>query len=237
MWKDYRRYLACLMTVGMLLTGHVWAAEAPPEESTPSVQEELASIREELAQLRETLDLLVNKMMADLEAENAQLRSELSRMVERETALGVADAPGIPRPGGALVEQVLAEPQPEPAPEPASDNEGAFGYQIVEEWGRSPEIATQLGGNASSLKGMVLVVPPNSARDDIETLGRDLHLEYAAYDNLNIEVFDNEDAARAYAERHVTNPAHRVLSISRHQQTGRDVILYLQGGTTEELAF
>ncbi len=143
----------------------------------------------------------------------------------------------MPRPDAALLGDVLAQPPAELAPEPEEPEPVEFSWAIVEEWGRTPEAAAELGGGASSLKGMVCVVPPGSAPEDIAQLGRDLRTQFGHYSNINIEVFDDEDAAKAYAENHVANPAHRVLSISKHAASGRDVILRMHDGMTTEVEF
>ncbi|MDP2323068.1 MAG: hypothetical protein Q8N51_03455, partial [Gammaproteobacteria bacterium] len=62
---------------------------------------------------------------------------------------------------------------------------------------------------------------------------QELRATYEPYDNINIEIFDSEAAARAYAERQVADPDHHVASISRHRASGRDIMIYLGGGQPE----
>ncbi len=63
----------------------------------------------------------------------------------------------------------------------------------------------------------------------------ELRAEYAHYDNLNIEIFDEPQCAEEYAERHVSDPKHRVMSVSKHAASGRDVILFLHDGKATEV--
>ncbi len=128
-------------------------------------------------------------------------------------------------PEGAFQEEEEEEGEPEP-----------FSFSTVQEWGRSPEMVAEIGEGAASLKGIVGVVPPRSRPEDIEQLGRDLRKQYEGYDNINIEVFDDEESAQQYAETQVGDSDHRVLSISRHAASGRDVILYLKKGEAVEVA-
>jgi len=58
----------------------------------------------------------------------------------------------------------------------------------------------------------------------LEELARELRTKYDQYDNINIEVFDDEESARAFADRNARDSQHNVLSISRHKESGRDVI-------------
>lgn len=191
-----------------------------------AIQRDISEIKSDMQILQETLDLIVNRMMADLEKENAQLREELRRLQE----MGPMYSPGqeegggfVPRPGAALFEEVAQGPVPMESAEPVP-----FAWEVIAEWGREPAAAARLG--ASSLKGMVIVVPRGSAREDVEGLGRTLRSEFGDYDNINIEIFDDIAAAESYASTQVADPQHRILSVSKHQASGRDKILYLGGG-------
>ncbi len=195
---------------------------------------EVAALREELLDLQIMVDSLASGILANLQLENEQLRRELHRMYALHGANPTGVSLAVPRPGQALFEEVQSsEPVPEPIPDPEPPAE--FGYVVVEEWGRTPAVAAELGDSATSLKGMVCAVPPGSLRGDIEQLGRDLRSQFVGYDNINIEVFDDPEAAQQYADNHVSNPVHRVLSVSKHKASGRDVVLYLQDGASEEL--
>ncbi|HPO14422.1 MAG TPA: hypothetical protein PLI09_13350 [Candidatus Hydrogenedentes bacterium] len=205
-------------------------------EDVEQLRAEVSALRHELKQLSETLDLMINRVMADLENENAQLREELRKAYGES---GMPLPPQVPRPGGELVDQVLSEaPLPEypAAPEAAPQAPVAFNYTVLQEWGRSPEAAEELGGTVSSLKGMVCVVPKGSHRADLEAMGRELRKMYEQFDNINIEVFDDEEAAKNYAEQNKMSAAHRVLSVSKHQASGRDTILYYENGATYEVS-
>ena len=142
---------------------------------------------------------------------------------------GPAQHASVPRPYSGVFESLRDEARdesPENAQTPEEDIP-EFSHVILQSWGRSPEEALQLGSGVASLKGMVVVVPEGSRREDVEDLGYRLREEYVAYDNLNIEVFDQEEAARLYAEERQNDPAHRILSVSRHRKSGRDIVLYL----------
>jgi hypothetical protein len=112
---------------------------------------------------------------------------------------------------------------------------GGLNYAVITEWGRSPQDVAQLGGKASSLKGMVCVVPDGSPNDQIIALGRFFRNEFKDYDNINIEVFDNRQVAQSYVETNNASPEHRVLSVSKHRQSGRDTILVLRDGALTEV--
>ena len=229
----------------LLAAGSAHAEETPepqpPESGTTdpieAVRSDIAAMREEMHQIMLTLDLVVNRIMADLERENDLLRQELRRVygkMEGDTPPDFTPpAFAIPRPGGQIIEEILEEAPP--LPEPPSPPE--FSYEVIKEWGRSPESAAELGGGASTLIGMVFLVPRGCTREDLEEFGRDLRRQYDGYDNINIEVFDNRKAAQDSAEQSVADPAHRVLTVSKHKNSGRDVILLLDNGITTEIPF
>jgi hypothetical protein len=220
----------------------------PAESEVGQLRQEVTALRQDVKQLEETLDLLVNKVMADLEKENDDLRREVHRVYGLQAEGRPAYSPGVPRPGGDVVDQVLSQAPPAspddadktlPLPaaaKPAAPAEPvAFAYTIVQEWGRTPEAATEIGPNATSLKGMACVVPAGAQRESLEQLGRELHTKYGSFDNLNIEVFDDKDAAKRYADKNTIDAKHRVMSISKHKPSGRDVILLIQNGATIEV--
>ncbi len=203
-----------------------------------ALRAEVTALRVELRQLQDTLDLLVTQVMADLETENDQLRGEVRRMYQRADA-GLS---GVPRPGADLINDVLQEDFGEGeimayAAGAEVDAPRELPFLVINEWGRSPEAAAALPGDVPSLAGLVGAVPPGSRKVDVEALGRKLREDYAAYDNINVEIFDNEDAAAFYAETNVSDPVHRILSISKHAASGRDVILLLENGEPTEVAF
>ena len=112
-------------------------------------------------------------------------------------------------------------------PESPADVE-APPLNIVSEWGRTLETAAELDKN--SLKGMACFVPAGTQRPALERLGRDLRDQYGDYDNISIDVFDDEEAARLYARSPAANAAHRVLKIAKFKETGQDVVVVYHEG-------
>lgn len=227
------------ITVEMPELEAAMAEEQAAADALVALQDEVAGLRADLSQLQETLDLLLNQIMADLESENHDLRDEVRRMYQRNEA-GIATNRNVPRPGGALVDQVLGEAGMEGETDFTADTMATpveIPFMVINEWGRSPEVVADLPGDVPTLAGVVGAVPAGSRRVDIEQLGIDLRAKYAAYDNINIEVFNDQDAAAFYAETNVADPVHRVLSISKHAASGRDVILLIQGDTSTEVPF
>lgn len=231
-------------------------AEPAPPPATPAsgevraLQSEVTALRGDLRQLQETLNLLINQIMSDLELENAQLRAELQRLYERD-AQGLLQGRTVPKPGGEAIQRILEEqaarqqaegeaaaatpPAGKDHPKPLPPKE--FTVEIISEWGRSREVAEKLPGHVPTLIGQVLLVPEGSLRADLEQLGRDLRIKYNDYDNINVEVFDDPAAAQIFAETHIADPDHRVLSISKHEASGRDVILYMDRGASFTVPF
>ncbi|MCC6145330.1 MAG: hypothetical protein IT368_16110 [Candidatus Hydrogenedentes bacterium] len=225
------------------------------------LRQEVADLKESMRQLQDTFDVYMGRMLAQAQQENEALRQEVRRLYALaggESAL----PPAVPRPDGDVLDQVLQHmaaeaplnvppevidqtaPLPQSAVTAASSLPSGdvaplpadFAFTVISEWGRSPDQVANLPGNVASLKGIVGVVPEGSSQDQLVALGRDLRQRYAAYDNINIEVFTDPEAAQAYADRStMSDPNARVLSVSRHQASGRDVILLLNtpGGTIE----
>lgn len=207
------------------------------DDEVTHLQEELGVLREELRQLGESLDIYLGAIMSDLREENQVLRQEMRRLYAREAEGAPIALTDVPRPYGELLDDILyqedqdfagqleamarAEAETAAAPPP-------FRFDVLEEWGRSPEAAQE--SNISSLKGIIGVVPTGSAREDIEALARELRAEYDNHDNINIEIFDHPAAAQQFSERGATDPHHRIISISKYAASGRDVILYFEGG-------
>ena len=100
---------------------------------------------------------------------------------------------------------------------------------------QSFEEAEQLGEGVQSLKGMIAAVPAGSSDEQLRQLAQDLRRQFQAFDNINIEVFETAESARAFAEGDVAAGQNRVLSISKHAGTGRDVAVLIRGERTEEL--
>ncbi len=234
-----------------------------PTDPMEALQHEVETVRDELRLLQATLDLLINQIMADLRTENEMLRKEIQRLADIQESYGMPDSTKVPRPGIGIIREVLEaqrnqepdedappnlaefpglESEQEAGQEPIVPEEeqgqvpaAPFAFTIVQEWGRSLEMVEELGGETTSLKGMVGIVPPGSRREDIEELGRKFRKEFDAYDNINIEIFDDEEVARQYVETQRSDPAHHVMSISKHAASGRDIILYLGGEKAEEV--
>lgn len=217
-----------------------------------ALRNEISEMRAGLRELQDTLDFYLGAVLADIEAENQALRGEVRRL--HALAGGDARTPAVPRPGSEIIDALLdemaaeiplSELPPDAVPgaraEADADPDRApaeFTFTVVAEWGRTPEQVRELPQSVPSLKGMVGLVPRGSADEDLAALGRDLRAQFAAYDNINIEVFDDEEAAESFAERSVSSkPERRVLSVSKHRATGRDVILLVrEDGSAEEAA-
>ncbi len=192
------------------------------------VLREIQEIKISLQQIQQTLDYLVNHVIADLEAENQQLKATLQSYginplpqdVTRNTT-----SPYIP--GGPAKNDTpipLSETEMKPKQKVPADIPQEFSFRIIEEWGRSPEVVRQMNTNAPSIKGIIGVVPPGSSREQLQELARELRAKYDEYDNINIEVFDDETSAKEYIEKNIKNREHNVLSISKHKDSGTDNI-------------
>ncbi len=203
--------------------------KAPTGPATmEQLQADVGALREDMRMLQSTLDLMVNKIMADLREENEQLRDEIRRLNALRGAQGMSDINAVPRPAGAAIDQALSEATAKHAPPPPP-----FKFTITREWGRSAEEAQKLGGEAQALKGIIGVVPAGSVRESLVKLARELRQKYDAYDNINIEVFDDPVVANLFASSRTADAAHRVLSVSRHKASNRDAIVLLTNGKGE----
>lgn len=192
------------------------------------VMEEVSELRAQVLQLQQTLDTWMETSLADLKAENETLRRQLREIHKT----GGVDVPPVPTPEGDLLRDALAEPDTEPAPPPAPEvikAVAAGGYFTVAEWGASPEDAAKSTPPRASLKGLIAVVLPGTAEEDLRELGKRLREEFKDYDNINIEFFDDRAAAEAFKSGQPVDSARRVLSVSRHKASGRDVVLLLKG--------
>ncbi len=139
-------------------------------------------------------------------------------------------------PAGFGAEAASSEQQP-PAgfgAEAEMDTVAGVPYQVVQEWGRSPEAAAQDGRQASSLLGMICAVPPNSSDDELVAFGRALRESFAEYDNINIEVFNDPVAANQFASTNVAPPDSRVMTVQKYGDAERDVILLIRGDDIRE---
>ena len=110
------------------------------------------------------------------------------------------------------------------------------GYAVIVEWGRTPEEAAAAGPEVNSLRGMICVVPEGTSDDELSDLGRSLRSDFAAYDNLNIQVFDNGDAANAYSQTNSTDKGGPVLHISRFKASGEDTVTIFRNGQAKPVS-
>lgn len=244
-----RRPIACFCVIA--LAGSALAQEGPPKQGKPldlledalgSIENPLPEANEvsneellgRLSDLREVVRdmqrILDEKLVAiqQLEDENEKLRQAL-RLRFGGTDGGL---PPVPIANRELIESVLREGPPEPE---RKETRGAPAAQeaftVVSEWGRSPEVAASLPGEVSSLIGMTIAVDRQTGPDALRQLGMELRDNYAHYDNINIEVFDDIGAARAYADKGNVNEKRRVLSVTRFKHSGRDDIVVYQNGS------
>lgn len=206
------------------------ATEPTRTRSHEDLVQEVEDLRETLRELAEVLD---DKILAlkQLEDENQNLRQALRLHFGSRGGL-----PPVPIPNRDLIESVLNEGEPFVERE-ETVAEGAVPetYTVVSEWGRSPEVAASLPGKVSSLIGMALAVSPDMTDTQIADLANDLRENYDAYDNINIEVFDDIAAARRYANEGELDDAHRVLTISRFRHSGRDEKIAYRDGAAVNL--
>jgi hypothetical protein len=224
---------ALLLLLLLLAAPTVRAADDAQHEA---LIQELAAVKAELAEIKAMIAGLQDALAYCVAGQSPRQ----SAPVALPQAFGAGQpsranyqAPGAPSPADAP-EGTAAMPA---AGAPSAAESAAIAYTILREWGRSPSQAAELGEGVTSLKGMVIVVPPGVTADYLDRLGRDLHTQYSAFDNINIEVFDDPDAAEAFTQSNVANPAHRVLSISKHKASGRDVVLRTLDGITLEVPF
>ncbi len=225
--------------------------EQPPAEAPRQMDEvlaELDALRGEVREMRDVLDIYVDNLLEELRAQNTLLREEIARLHALSAPRQTPEGLWIPRPE---FDDAFPPPQPEapaPMPEPAPPAlspelappdamppvpAGQFWQQVIAEWGRTPEQAAKLGEGAVSLKAQVILVSQDATDDDLIGLGRDLRRRFDEFDNIHIEVFDDADAAKRYAEQQAMTLEHRVLSVSKYIESGNDVILLTRGGTVK----
>ncbi|HOF39225.1 MAG TPA: hypothetical protein PLD73_04070 [Candidatus Hydrogenedentes bacterium] len=212
-------------------------SEAPDGASEVGIADELAALRSDVARMQAMLDLVLDEFVISLKNENNRLREELETLehaLETREAMERAPFPPLSLPDAAQARGTPAVAERPPAydavamPAPGE----SIRYAVIKEWGRNAEEAARLN-NASTLKGMICAVPPQASDDQLAELGRWLRSEYDAYENINIDVFDDVDAARRFAETNSMEGGRRVLNVSRHPATNRDVIVLIRpDGTT-----
>jgi len=200
-------------------------AHAESGRTREDLARELEDLRKTLRELKEVLD---DKILAlkQLEDENENLRQALRLQYGARGGL-----PPVPIPSRDLIESVLEEGEAfEERQETVAAGLVPETYTVVSEWGRSPEVAASLPGNVSSLIGMALAVSPGITDAQIEQLANDLRENYDAYDNINIEVFDDIEAARRYANQGDIDARRRILTLTRFRHSGRDEKIVYQDG-------
>jgi hypothetical protein len=181
-------------------------------------------LRSEVAALRKKVEKTLDILVKDLVAENTYLREKLGRYE------GSNMPAAVPRPGEDAMEDApgpAEEAAPAPPPEPVSTVKE---MTTLAEWGRTPEEAVARGGDTTSLKGMIIVVPPDMDESALAELGRKLRKDFDAYDNINIELFNEVNAAQAFADTNRMSEHRHVLSISRHKPSGRDEVMLMRDG-------
>ncbi|HOQ33069.1 MAG TPA: hypothetical protein PLA12_11225 [Candidatus Hydrogenedens sp.] len=191
--------------------------------------QEIQEMKISLQQIQQSLDYLVNHVIADLEAENQQLKATLQTYginpIPQDAVRSASPNKYIP---GSPTNEILSPPVPPSNTDTKVENNPAspkeFYFRILEEWGRNPDVVKQMNSNASTIKGIIGVVPYGSPKEKLQELARGLRLKYDKYDNINIEIFDDEASAKEYIEKNIKNKEHNVLSISKHKESGRDII-------------
>lgn len=211
------------------------STEMPVLSPTHSIETmEMLRLQQEVRLLRELIEEGMVGRVTALENEVHELKAALNGQ----------------RPAGPVVPQPNALAQPRlPLPEQAKPKAAVkqempleqavpdqpFSFTVVDEWGRSPEAVAELGGKASTLIGLSGLVPEGSARSDVVNLAHELRTKYKDYDNIVIEVFDSEAAARTFADAQTVDAESRVLSIAKSKAEGRDLMFYFGGALPEAL--
>jgi hypothetical protein len=101
-------------------------------------------------------------------------------------------------------------------------------YEVVKEWGRSPEDAARLPNKPPSMKGMAVYMKGELSNENSHTyvwFGSAMKQIVAGYDNVIIECFRTRAAAMHYAETGEIIHSARVLSMSRQEGSNEDTIL------------
>ena len=167
---------------------------------------------------------LQRPLVKDLVAQNTYLREQLQKYEGPNAAVA------IPRPGmdepetPADTEKTPSEPKPVATVKEVT---------TLAEWGRTPEEAAARGGDATSLKGMIVVVPPDMDEAALIALGQKLRKDLEPYDNINVEVFNEVNTAQEFADTNRMSEERHVMTVSKHKVSGRDEILLIRDGKPE----
>ncbi len=197
------------------------------------VSSEVALLREHIHQLEKSLTFYMDTVVTDLREENAYLRDELAR-IYATIPLEDRMRPVVPRPGSGVlneVQDIAANPEfSARANSPRLDPSAPLELAIAKEWGRTPDEAAEVGRNVSSLRGIIGSIPPGASDEALLDFARELRDQYADYTNVNIDIFDSEAAAAAFAERNAKSTTRHVLTIARHAGSGLDEIYLYRNG-------
>lgn len=194
--------------------------------SNEELESQLKALREVVGDLQRVLD---EKLVGiqQLEDENEKLRQAL----RLRFGSGGGGLPPVPIPNRELIESIVKEaPSVVERRETIGPPSSPEAFTVVSEWGRSPEVASSLPGEVSSLIGMTIAVERGTDVAALGQMGEELRENYAHYDNINIEVFDDVAAARRFAEKGEIDAQRRVMSVSRFKHSGRDNILVFRDG-------
>ena len=235
----------------------VFDPQGTVEPTLRDVMAELTRLRQEVVRLQELLDAHLSSEAGDLRTENERLRLEIRDlsiqkgralpplpMPDKELLKGLSETEPIRPRDRKQIEEAGSREKPAEGTETKVDSNppppAEFKHEVLAEWGRTPTDAAKSIPKAGSLKGMICVVPPGSLDEDLIALARKLHKQFESYDNINIEMFDDADAARAFKDNRSSGGAHapsehRVLSISKHGASGRDVTLLIKGKQVMEV--
>ena len=208
---------------------------AQPESDASRYEElsrEIADLRAEVKRLQDTVDLTVSYVVGDLQEENRRLREEIAR------AYTTPSPDGGPVPADPATQNAQLPPEAVEALAAMAGEQVNYGekeYLTIKEWGRTPEEVKDLPGEVPSLRGMICAIAPGLSDADISDLGRRIRAECDVYENVMIEVFDNEAAARAYADQNIRSTSHNVLSIQKDGASQQDTILLHRHGAAIEV--
>jgi len=204
----------------------------PGESEVEALRSEVAGLRKDVDRLQETVDAALAYLVGELGAENRKLRTDLAADNDATTQDPLTET------------EVAAEapPAPEPLamPAPQRVDYGEAGYLAIKEWGRTPEQAAELaaakpGAAVSTLRGMICAISPGLAEDELTAIGKRIRASCDGYDNVNIDIFDDESAARDFAENNVRSSTHLVMNITRHKTSGQDVMVRIHANGTREV--
>ncbi|GMV99167.1 MAG: hypothetical protein AMXMBFR84_03060 [Candidatus Hydrogenedentota bacterium] len=221
---------------------------APPAPmALEALESQVAALRAEVRTLTDAINELRESTLARIEDENNALRQELARLYALNPSEAPTGAP-VPNPdGNPLVEAAeiavaMAKEDVEKAkelpfnPDDWKDLYGDQGYVVVKDSTRTPEDAKQLGNDVTSLKALILLVPPGIDQDSLAEMARGLRKEFDSFDNIRIDFFDDPEAARLFSNQNVDKTGHHVMNITKHKKSGMDVITRIEGNTTYEVA-